>query len=89
MKPSNQNISSSGEKLLISKTSLERNSMEFPKFLTEKQVSLLTKQSQKTLQQHRWKNRGIPFHKFGGTVRYSEEDVFHYMNNCRIETEVD
>ena len=62
--------------------------MEFPKFLTEKQVSLVTKQSQKTLQQHRWKNRGIPFHKFGGTVRYSEEDVFQYMTNCRVETEI-
>jgi hypothetical protein len=43
----------------------------------------------KTLQQHRWKNKGIPFHKFGGTVRYSEEDVLQYMKNCRVETEID
>ena len=49
----------------------------------------MTKQSQKTLQQHRWKNKGIPFHKFGGTVRYSEEDVLQYMKNCRVETEID
>ncbi len=62
--------------------------MEFPKFLTEKQVSFLTKQSQKTLQQHRWKNMGIPFHKFGGTVRYSDKDVLEYMNDCRVETEI-
>ena len=77
-----------GEKLRIFKHSLERNSMEFPQFLTEKQVSLMTKQSQKTLQQHRWKNTGIPYHKFGGTVRYSEEDVLQYMKNCRVETEI-
>jgi len=62
--------------------------MEFPKFLTEKQVSFLTKQSPKTLQQHRWKNTGIPFHKFGGTVRYSDKDVLQYMCNCRVETEI-
>ena len=49
----------------------------------------MTKQSQKTLQQHRWKNTGIPFHKFGGTVRYSEKDVLQYMKNCRVETEID
>ena len=60
----------------------------FPKYLTEREVSEYTRIGMKTLQQHRWKNRGIPFHKFGGTVRYSEEDVFHYMNNSRIETEI-
>ena len=57
-----------------------------PKYLTEREVSELTRIGMKTLQQHRWKNKGIPFHKFGGTVRYSEEDVFQYMTNCRVET---
>jgi hypothetical protein len=41
------------------------------------------------MQQHLWKNTGIPFHKFEGTVRYSEEDVLQYMKNCRVETEID
>jgi excisionase family DNA binding protein len=60
----------------------------FPKYLTEREVSEFTRIGMKTLQQHRWKNKGIPFHKFGGSVRYSEEDVLQYMKNCRVETEV-
>ena len=61
----------------------------FPKYLTEREVSEFTRIGMKTLQQHRWKNTGIPYHKFGGTVRYSEEDVLQYMKNCRVETEID
>ena len=60
----------------------------FPKYLTEREVSEFTRIGMKTLQQHRWKNTGIPYHKFGGTVRYSEEDVLQYMKNCRVETEI-
>ena len=60
----------------------------FPKYLTEREVSEFTRIGMKTLQQHRWKHTGIPYHKFGGTVRYSEEDVFQYMKSCRVETEI-
>jgi len=59
-----------------------------PKYLTEREVSELTRIGMKTLQQHRWLKKGIPYHKFGGTVRYSEEDVLQYMKNCRVETEI-
>ena len=60
---------------------------KLPQYLTEKQVSESTGLSQKTLSQHRWKSTGLPYSKFGRSIRYKFDDVLAFMEDGRIEPE--
>ena len=60
---------------------------KLPQYLTEKQVSESTGLSQKTLSQHRWKSTGLPYSKFGRSIRYKLDDVLAFMEAGRIEPE--
>ena len=56
-------------------------------FLTEQQVSEMTKIALSTLRNHRSRKLGMPYHKVGRSIRYSARDVKQYMDRGRIETE--
>ena len=58
-----------------------------PKYLTEREVSELTRIGMKTLQQHRWLNKGIAYSRFGRTIRYRLDDVLAFMEAGRVEPE--
>jgi hypothetical protein len=60
---------------------------KLPQYLTEKQVSESTGLSQKTLSQHRWKSTGLPYSKFGRSIRYKLDDVLAFMEAGRVEPE--
>ena len=60
---------------------------KLPQYLTEKQVSESTGISQKTLSQHRWKSTGLPYSKFGRSIRYKFDDVLAFMEAGRVEPE--
>ena len=60
---------------------------KLPQYLTEKQVSESTGLSQKTLSQHRWKSTGLPYSKFGRSIRYKFDVVLAFMEAGRIEPE--
>ena len=60
---------------------------KLPQYLTEKQVSESTGLSQKTLSQHRWKSTGLPYSKFGRSIRYKLYDVLAFMEAGRVEPE--
>ena len=60
---------------------------KLPQYLTEKQVSESTGLSQKTLSQHRWKSTGLPYSKFGRSIRYKFDDVLAFMEAGRVEPE--
>jgi len=55
-------------------------------FLTEKQVSAITKIALSTLRNHRFMGIGIPYYKLGKSVRYNLEDVEKYMDSHKIFT---
>jgi hypothetical protein len=59
-----------------------------PKYLTEREVSELTRIGMKTLQQHRWLNKGIAYSRFGRTIRYRLDDVLAFMEAGRIEPDM-
>ena len=58
-----------------------------PRWLTEKQVAMLTGISCSSLQKQRFKGTGFPYVKVGTRlVRYSEADIDKYMQAHKIET---
>jgi predicted DNA-binding transcriptional regulator AlpA len=52
-----------------------------PKFITSKEVAKMLGLSVAWCEYHRWKGDGIPFTKFGRTVRYSEDDVLAWIDS--------
>ena len=56
-------------------------------YLTEKQVSEITSIPIPTLRNDRHRKRGLPYSKFGNTVRYSIKDIVEFMDKHRIKTE--
>ena len=56
-------------------------------WLTEVEVSKLTKLSLSTLRAHRFYRKGMPYSKVGRSVRYSLADVADFMESRRIVTE--
>ena len=56
------------------------------KYLTEKEVAIITRLSLATLRNDRFLRRGIPYMKIGRSVRYSLEDVIQYMESHKIKT---
>ena len=53
-------------------------------FLTETEVSRMTKIALPTLRNQRFRCMGIPYHKVGRSVRYLLEDVLQYMASKRV-----
>lgn len=57
-------------------------------YLLETEVSERTKLKLPTLRNHRHLHKGIPYIKFGRSVRYDPDDVERYMQSHRIDPEV-
>jgi hypothetical protein len=53
-------------------------------YLTEGQVALMIKRAVQTLRNDRYLRRGLPYVKFGKSVRYSATDVENFMNSHKI-----
>ncbi|MHB1184195.1 MAG: helix-turn-helix transcriptional regulator [Desulfobulbia bacterium] len=54
------------------------------KYLSEKEVAVLTGRAVPTLRKDRHYGRGLPYCKVGRLVRYLLQDVDAYMLSCRI-----
>ena len=63
------------------------NEKDQNQWLTEVEVSELTKLSLSTLRAHRFYRKGMPYSKVGRSVRYSLVDVAYFMASHRIVTE--
>lgn len=55
------------------------------KWLSEREVALMTGISLSTLRKHRHLMKGIRYSKVGRSVRYEEADVVNFMRSKRIE----
>ena len=56
-------------------------------YLTEAEVSALTKIALPTLRNQRFRGVGIPYYKIGRSVRYRLQEVLDYMESKRISTD--
>jgi len=56
-------------------------------YLNEKEVSKLINRALSSLRNDRFLRRGIPYTKFGRSVRYNKEEVIRFMENRKIQTE--
>lgn len=54
------------------------------KYLTEKQAAELIGFSQVKLRNDRSRGVGLPYYKFGWSVRYLESDILFYMKNSKV-----
>jgi len=64
---------------------MEFRSSESPRYLNEQQVAAITGISRSSLQQNRWKGKGIAYSKIGRSIRYLQQDVLEYMARQRVE----
>jgi hypothetical protein len=55
-------------------------------YLTEGEVSRITRRALQTLRNDRHRRQGIPYVKVGRSVRYKLADVLEFMDSRRIET---
>ena len=58
-----------------------------PRYLTEVEVSEITRMSLSTLRNDRFRRQGIPYVKIGRSVRYNLLDVIEFMESRKIQTE--
>ena len=63
------------------------NEKDQNQWLTEVEVSLLTKLSLSTLRAHRFYRKGMPYSTVGRSVRYSLADVAAFMESRRVTIE--
>ena len=63
------------------------NEKDQNQWLTEVEVSLLTKLSLSTLRANRFYRKGMPYSKVGRSVRYSLADVAAFMESRRVTIE--
>jgi hypothetical protein len=61
--------------------------MENLKYLTEKEVSEITRKALPTLRNDRHLRRGIPYYKDGKSIRYNLNDVILYMESRKVSFE--
>ncbi len=57
------------------------------RYISEKEVSHFTGRALSSLRNDRFNRRGIPYIKYGRSVRYSYHDVIAFMENRKIKTE--
>jgi hypothetical protein len=55
-----------------------------PVYLTEKEVSAITKQALSTLRNDRHHRRGFPYVKLGKSIRYNLADVIERMESNKV-----
>jgi hypothetical protein len=55
-------------------------------YLTDREVSVITKRGLQTLRNDRFKGQGVPYTKFGRLVRYRLTDVLEYLERHKIQT---
>jgi hypothetical protein len=53
-------------------------------YLTEQEVSRMTRRALSTLRNERAAGRGFPYHKIGRSVRYDLKDVIEFMDRRKI-----
>jgi predicted DNA-binding transcriptional regulator AlpA len=58
-------------------------------YLTEKQVSEMTKLALPTLRNYRHQGKGPPYLKIGRSVRYSMADLLEFMERGRVRVQSD
>jgi len=59
---------------------------ESHQYLTEAEVSQMTRIAVQTLRNDRFHRRRLPYHKIGKSIRYKLADVISFMESGRIET---
>ncbi|MFA7012301.1 MAG: helix-turn-helix domain-containing protein [Desulfobacterales bacterium] len=62
------------------------NLAEAERFIDEKETAKLLNVSIFTLRGQRHARRGLPFYKFGRSVRYKMSDILEHMSGLRVET---
>ena len=60
------------------------NTENLPRYLNEQQVSKITGRALQTLRNDRFCSKGLPYVKFGRSVRYSLADVVEFMESRKI-----
>jgi|CryGeyStandDraft_6_1057127.scaffolds.fasta_scaffold27508_3 hypothetical protein len=65
---------------------MNKKENEEVRYLGEKAVSGITNIPVQTLRNFRCQGKGIPYSKFGRSVRYRLQDVLEFMESHRIET---
>ena len=60
--------------------------MDTPKYLNEKEVSVLAKRAVNTLRADRHFGRGLPYRKVGRQVLYRQDEVVAFLERGKIET---
>jgi len=61
--------------------------MKRKRYISEKEVNVITGRALQTLRNDRHRCRGIPYVKMGRSVRYDLEDVVGYMEAKKIRPE--
>jgi hypothetical protein len=59
-------------------------SVNFPKLLTQKEVSAIIKKSESWLERKRWEGGGIPYRKIGRRACYEESAVLEWLNSFPV-----
>jgi hypothetical protein len=62
----------------------QTNLGDVPKYLGENQVSEITGRALQTLRNDRFSGKGLPYVKFGRSVRYSLDDVVQFMEARKV-----
>jgi len=60
------------------------NPMPLKTYLDDREVSVLTGISRRTLQNWRWLRKGFPYLKVGRRCLYYKPDIEQYMSECKI-----
>jgi hypothetical protein len=56
-------------------------------YVPEQEVSRITGRGVQTLRNDRHLGRGIPYVKFGRSVRYSVDDIINFMESHKVDTD--
>ena len=60
--------------------------MKEVRYISEKQVSIITGIALSTLRNSRFKGIGLPYYKLGRCVRYRYGDVIKYVEDRKVKT---
>ena len=63
----------------------QTNDLDLQLYLSEQQTAKMTNRSVSSLQNDRWLNKGIPYHKERKKISYSLSDILAYMELHRIQ----
>lgn len=66
---------------------IQQNFIPQVRYLSEKATAQMLDTTTKRLQQDRFYRKGLPYVKFGKSVRYSLQDVVAYLEGCKVRHE--